>query len=501
MNKKIISMNKSKTIFFIIISLFFSLNNFAQEKKIVNLTLNDVVRIAKEQSPDALMAKHKFKSSYWQYRTFKANYLPQVNFSSTLPDFSKSIDKITLSNGDDIFIKRRLANSNMSISVAQKIGLTGGQIFLNSNVRRLDVIGDSTNTSYLTTPINIGLSQPVFAYNPYKWEKKIEPLEYEEAKRIYLEDMEQVAITATNYFFDMLLAQIKTKIQLLNKTNNDTLYKIAQGRYNLGTIAENDLLQLQLSLLNSNTNYENQKLNLQMKRFKLKSFLRLKDNEIINLIPPDKIFDIEVNHEKAISEARQNASDFIAFNRKILEQEREVSRAKLENRFSANIYAVYGLTQSADGFQEAYKNPLDQEQIRFGIQVPIIDWGLAKGKIKMAESNQQLVQTSVEQQQIDFNQNIFLKVSRFNMQKSQLLIAAKSDTVAQKRYMVTKQRYLIGKISITELNIAQTEKDRAKESYINTLWTYWTNYYELRKLCLYDFINDKKIVFNLENVK
>lgn len=494
-------MNKLKITVLIIISLFFSLKNYAQQKKTVNLTLKEVVRIAKEQSPNALMAKHKFKSSYWQYRTFKANYLPQVNFSSTLPDFSKSIDKITLSNGDDVFIKRRIANSNLSVSVAQKIGLTGGQIFLNSNVTRLDIIGDSTNTSFLTTPINIGLSQPVFAYNPYKWEKKIQPLEYQEAEKIYLEDMEQVAITATNYFFDMLLSQIKTKIEYLNKTNNDTLYKIARGRYNLGTIAENDLLQLQLSLLNSNTNYENQKLSLMMKRFKLKSFLRFKDDDVINLIPPDKVFDVEVNHEKAVAEARQNASDFIAFNRKILEQQREVSKAKLENRFSANIYAVYGLTQSADGFMEAYKNPLDQEQIRFGIQVPIIDWGLAKGKIKMAESNQQLIETSVEQEQIDFNQNVFLKVSRFNMQKNQLKIAAKSDTVAQKRYMVTKQRYLIGKISITELNIAQAEKDGARESYINTLWTYWSNYYELRKLCLYDFINDIKINFDVENLK
>ncbi len=485
----------------VVILTFPKYNVFGQEKKVKRLSLEDVIRIAKQQSPDALLAKHRFRSSYWQYRTYKANYMPMLNLNANIPNFSRSIDKITLNDGSDIFIKRDLANSSLNMSLTQKIGFTGGQLFLNTNINRLDMFGDSTVTSYLTTPINIGFAQPIFGYNSYKWDREIAPLKYEEAKRKYLEDIEQISITATNYFFDMLLAQIKTKIEQINKANNDTLYKIAKGRYNLGTIAENDLLQLELSLLTSNANLENEKLNLKMKRFKLKSYLRIKDNEIIELIPPTKTINLIVDVQKAIAEAKNNSSDFIVFQRKILDEKRKVNQAKLENRFSANLYAVYGLTQKAGEWREAYKSPLDQEQLRFGIQVPILDWGLAKGKIKMAESNQELVKTSVEQQKIDFDQNIFLKVMKCNLQKNQLLIAAKSDTVAQKRYYVAKQRYLIGKISITELNIAQTEKDRARKNYISSLWNYWVNYFQIRKLTLYNFLNDKPIKFNFNDIK
>ena len=142
---------------------------------------------------------------------------------------------------------------------------------------------------------------------------------------------------------------------------------------------------------------------------------------------------------------------------------------------------------------EAYKNPLDQQQLQVGITLPILDWGVARGRIKIAESNQEIVKTAIEQEQIDFDQEVFLLVARFNMQYQQVVIAAKSDTVAQKGYDITKARYLIGKISITDLNIAQREADQSKSNYVNALWTYWSNYYQLRRLTLYDFKLDLPI--------
>jgi outer membrane protein TolC len=74
---------------------------------------------------------------------------------------------------------------------------------------------------------------------------------------------------------------------------------------------------------------------------------------------------------------------------------------------------------------------------------------------------------------------------------SQIEITKKSDEVAQERYMVSQNRYLIGKIDITNLNIALTEKDAAKRSYLNALRAYWTAYYDLRRLTLYDFAENK----------
>jgi len=464
------------------------------------LSLEQVISLAQSQSPDALSARHRFKNSYWEFRTYKAGMLPALTFDGILPNYNNSIDKITQPDGTEAFISRELSNSSANLSLTQNIKLTGGQVFLNSELQRIDIFGDSPETSYLTSPMTIGLRQPVFAYNPYRWAKKIEPRRYNEAERRYQEDKEQVTITAINYYFELLNAQIAFKMQQTNQANNDTLYQIAKGRYNIGTIAENELLQLELSLLTSNAELETSALNLETKIFDLKSFLRIKDNETLELLPPKGITGLTIDSQKAIAEARSNRADILAYERRLLEAESEVNRAKLENRFSANLFAVYGLTQSSELLGDAYKDPQKQQQVTLGFQVPILDWGQGKGKVKMKESTLELERTDIEQKLTDFDQQVYLKVSQFNIQRNQLRIAAKSDTVAQKRYDVTKQRYLIGKIDIIELNIAQTEKDNARRGYFSALQNFWTNYYEIRKQTLFDFSRNERIQFDINQI-
>ncbi len=72
--------------------------------------------------------------------------------------------------------------------------------------------------------------------------------------------------------------------------------------------------------------------------------------------------------------------------------------------------------------------------------------------------------------------------------QQQVGIAAKADTVATRRFEVAKNRYLIGKIDITDLFDAQREKDAARQAYIETMQQFWQSYFNLRRLTLYDFM-------------
>ncbi|MFO8129966.1 MAG: TolC family protein [Bacteroidales bacterium] len=490
-----------KTLAGILLILFF-LPAIRSQEKTNRLTLDDVIYIAQQQSPDALIAKHRFRRSFWEFKRYKANYLPMLSLEGNLPTFNRSIDIITQPDGTELYKERQFANTSLEMSVRQTVGFTGGEFFLRSGLQRQDNITDSvTNTSYLSTPVNLGYSQPIFQFNPYKWDKKIEPLKYRQAKKEYLENLEEVSITAINYFFNLLLAQIEKEIAHKNLLNYDTLYKIAEGRFVLGKIAENELLQLELNYLKAEAAVENAELELENNLFRLRSFLRINKEEPVELIPPTNIDFFDVSAAKAIEEAKENASSSMDFKLRLMEAEREVNRAKMDGRFDAELYAVFGLTQTGDLLPDAYRDPQDQQQVSLGINIPILDWGLAKGTIKMAESSQELIRTSVEQEQIDFEQNIFLTVMKFNMQQNQLYIAAKSDTVAQKRYDVTKKRYMIGKVNdVLELNNAQIDNDNAKKDYFRALKGYWTNYYEIRKLTLYDFENDKVIDFSIDEI-
>jgi len=148
----------------------------------------------------------------------------------------------------------------------------------------------------------------------------------------------------------------------------------------------------------------------------------------------------------------------------------------------------------------AYDKPNQQQTIRVGFTLPILDWGLGRGRYKMAKSSEELTRVQVEQSRSDFEQTLLLDVQQFNMQDDQVKIAAKSDTVAAKMFEVTKQRFLIGKIDVLELNNADTKKDQNKRQYIQALNNYWTYYFNMRALTLYDFIQRKPLETDYEKL-
>ncbi len=486
---------------FWVLSLAGTKTLYAQQAP-VYLSLSEVIHIAQDRSPEAMIARHRFKRSYWEYRSFRAGYLPQLGLSATLPNFNRTIDAITQGDGTETYLERTLARYSANLSLRQKVGLTGGEVFLQSGLQRLDnYYADTSTRQFLSSPISVGFRQPIFGYNTYKWDKRIEPMRYEEARRQYLESNEQVASTAINFFFNLLTAQVEKDIALKNMANYDTLYNIAKGRFILGKIAENELLQLELNLLRAEASVETADLNYENMLFSFRSFLRLNSNEKIKLIAPQAIDFHNVDVEDALAQALVNTSSGLNFDRQILEAESDLARVRTQGRFEAEINASFGLTQTSDVFDRVYSNPLDEERISLGLTIPILDWGQARGRIKMAESNLELVRTTVEQSRKDFEQNIFLKVMQFNMQKNQMKIAAKADTVAQKRFDVTQKRYMIGKVNdILELNNAQIDNDNARVGYYNALKSYWSSFYEIRKLTLFDFRDKRKISVDPESI-
>ena len=459
----------------------------------MQLTLDEVITLAQEQSLMGIMAKHRFRGSYWEYRTHVAKFLPSLNLSATLPDLTRSIEKNILDDGTDAFVERSQSSYSTSASLRQNIGFTGGSIFMTSSLERSDQLGQN-KTNYLSSPVSIGFTQPILAHNSFRWEKKIEPLKYEAARKTYVEAMEKVNQRAVNYFFNLALAQMNLQIAKLNYSNTDTLYKIAQGRYNIGTIAENELLEMELAFLNAGTALNESGIQLEINKFQLRSFLGFNESVDMELIVQPEIPEMNVDVSLALSEARKNSPEILNLQRDLLEADQSAAQARSEKGLTANLFASYGLTQRSPEFRTAYQNTQDQERLRVGLEVPIVDWGLGKGRYRMAQSNQEVVKTNVQQAEIDFDQEIMLQVMQFNLQDDQLRIATKADTIAGLRYNVTKERFYIGKIDVLELNIAQREKDAATRNYLSTLNNYWSYYYNIRRLTLYDFLEMSPLV-------
>lgn len=472
----------------------------AMPQDVKRLTLDEVVSLASEQSPNALIAKHRFRASYWQYRTFVADYRPILSMSGNLPDYSTAYSRVWNSVAQQWeYASTNVLQTNGNLSLAQNIGLTGGSISLFSDLT-YEKNFETEGERYITSPLNVRLTQPIFRYNELRWQKKIEPLKYEEARKSYLRDIENVHMQAVQTFFNLALAQINKEIAETNMQNADTLYKIALGRYNLGTIAEDELLQMELSYLNAGTAINESEMNLRDRELKLRSFLGFNQTVRLELLIPSYIPDLEVEVSEVLKLAEQNNPELIALERQLVEAQSSVAQAKAEKGLNANLTASYGLRDQDPVLDLAYDKPNQQQTIRVGFSLPILDWGQGRGRYKMAQSSQELTRVQVEQSRIDFEQNLLLDVQQFNMQDDQVMIAAKSDTVAAKMFEVTKQRFLIGKIDVLDLNNADTKKDQNKRQYIQALNNYWTYYFNMRALTLFDFITRKPLETDYEKL-
>ena len=482
----------------IYIAILFLLPLQLQAQKTLTLTLSEAIEMARRNSPEAIAARHAFRASYWNWRSFRAKQLPSLTLTSD-PSLNRSIQSVTLEDGSDKFVHRNQLSVDASLEIQQNIALTGGKVLLKTGLERLDMFTDNIS-SYKSTPVVVGYEQDLFGFNDLKWERRIEPIKYEEAKKTYIETLELVAAYTTNRFFNLATAQTSLEIANYNFAYADTLYRYAQGRYNIGTITENEMLQLELNKLTEETNCMNARIEVENCMQELRSYLGIQEDLLIKVRIDNRVPDLHIDLDAALMLANENSPEIQNMLRRKVESESAVSRAKANAGLKADIYLRFGLTQTADKLKDAYRNPLDQQYVSLGITLPILDWGRGRGQVRVARSNRDLVYTQVEQDKTDFDLNVRKLVKQFNLQAQRVNIAARTDHTAQRRAEVARKLYLLGKSSVLDLNASITEKDTARRSYITALYNYWSLYYALRSITLYDFEKERPLAEDLERV-
>ncbi len=477
----------------LIILIFFSFSigqSMAQDT--LRITLYEAVALAREQSPQAVAARHQHRASYWNWRSHKANYLPSLTFD-TYSSLNRSISSVTLPDGSDNYVHRNQLLNDGAITINQKIPLLGGSIYMRTGLQRLDLFSDNT-LSYKSTPVVIGYSQNLLGYNYLKWNKKTEPIRYSQAQKAYTETQELVAATAAMKFHQLALAQNSWQSAAYNYAAADTLYQYAEGRYEIGTITENEMLQLEINYLSEQTNMMNARIEMDDMILDLRSFLGITNNIEIEVQVSDNIPNFMVPVEEAVYYAHENSPDIEYYTLRELESESAVARAKASRGLKADLYAEFGLSQTNSNFRDSYRNPLDQQLVSLGIRIPILDWGVGKGQIEVARSNLEKVKIDMEQARTDFEANVIKMVKQFNLQADKVAIAYKTADRAVRRNNVAYRLYLLGKSSVLDLNSAVEEKDRSQQAYIRELQNYWSLYYGIRSITGYDFENNSKII-------
>jgi outer membrane protein TolC len=457
------------------------------------LTIERVRNLAQEQSPYYHRARNMFDRAYWRLNNFKAGFKPQVRLNATVPTFYRTISPITQPDGSIQFYRVSQANNTVGISIQQNLGFLGGTLRAGTSLQRTDNFSGNKSSFFLSTPIQISYAQNSLLYNEFYWQKRLEPLLFDVASREFGENVEIAALEAVKLFLEAVEAQVANEVAIANRANADTLYMLSKERFKIGTVPQTDVLQLELNLLKANSEVNESHLTKENSLRNLRRILGLDDNENVTLKPPGRPLSLQISYEKAIEQAKLNRSGIMKLSLDRLEADQEVARAKGQNSLELSLLANLGTQQTAPGLLDSYRRLQNQQYVGLTLDVPIMDWGYRKSQIRLAKANRELVEVNTRQDEMVFDQQVFIQVLEYNQRFSQFNIAVKADTVAQQRLLISKERYLLGKLNIADLNLALEESVNARRAYIKALNTYWLSFYVLQRLAMYDFVKDEAL--------
>lgn len=466
--------------FIYIIFILSYLQANAQQDTIV-LPLQELLDRASTQSIQAMDAERQLRTSQQDYRLFKSNLMPQLGASILAPNFFKTVRSVEQPNGSLALQSVSQHNASINLSIEQQIAQTGGRLLLQTDLQRYDDFANDQK-QYSGIPLRLAYAQPLNGFNQLKWQKKMQDVQLEENARKYAIDKEAINGLAVVHYFNLLLAQSNQKAALYNQTVNTNLLKIAQERLALGNISKSELLQIQMELNSAEKGLSAAEYSVQKATTDLWAFLGQQNNTALQLAIPEAQQLPNITLEQAIAQAKKNRPDLFQMQRELLNSEMALDKAKKDYGIQADLFASFGWAGGSQQLEPVYRQAQNEQQFSLQLNIPIVDWGRKKAAVAIAQQELKFTQQAQAQRHIDFHNEIQQALELFQQLENDVKWAKSVKEIAYERFEITRQRYILSDISITELTISQREKDQAEQAYIQSLRSYWLAYYDLRRL-------------------
>jgi len=457
------------------------------------LTLPEAIRLAQENGRDSRAARDAWEAARSRDQAFRDRLLPQLSLGGTLPQYNRSIIPVLQPDGTTLFRPQQQTSTTMSLNLSQTLPLTGGSLFVTSSLQRLDLSGAQSLQTWSSAPFAVGVRQDIFRPNAATWDRRVQNAQVETDERTYLAALETVAVQAADRYFAAYAARKGLANAEANATVNDTLYRINTGRLQVGKIGENDLLQSQLALLRARAALEAARLEDARASAALRLALGMPPGQPIEFAVTTEVPDVEPDTAVAVTEALRNSAAVSQAALQDVEASRRVTEAQLADGIGATVQASYGFNATAADMHSAYQNLLEAQTLQVSVQMPLWQWGAHGAGVRAAKADRDRTteQSRSALEQLEM-QAKFAALSLTQARRN-LEVQAVADSVAGKRFDVAYNRYVIGRITVDNLYIAQSEKDQALLDFVNALRGYWIAYYQLRGITLYDFVAGRPI--------
>jgi len=486
----------SLTILFICFLLLWGQERgFAQEKETcqeLTLTLESVISLAQDSSITASLSRELAAKDYWGYNRYLSEKGPQVKFDMN-PSYVKQNHYVDYSYLYPT--SYNMLSSDAGISYSQQITALGGYLYADTRFIWSEYFGamrDSYNVprAFGITPARVGYRQDLLGWNALSWQKRIEESSYNTSRRKLTYRMLQIAEEASNLFFDYVACEERYKIYEQNFRSAENLLKIGEKKLSLTTITVAELKSLELERNNTYTQLEQAKALLDNARRELLSYLRMEDEgQMILVRMPDIPNALSICIPDAVDMAMKNNPEILELDDESLRAEYELDYARHQKGLQAGLNVSIGVQNYGTDFARLYSKQELYSMAQITLSVPIFDSGLAKRREKEAHSAYNSTILAAQEERRRLEQAVTSLANLLESQQLTLSNAAESVNLADETFELIGKMYAEGMLDINTYQLALNRKDSAHQLYTATLCSYWSNYFKLSRLTMYDFIN------------
>lgn len=388
----------------LIISLVFSVSNVPAEVIKSDYSLNECIKIAKNNSLKIKKIKEDLKVAQYGYgKTLKDLWGIKVNLNLTPKTYKFYNQPIVIQ--EEVQISEAEANSyeasnaQRAILSMTKLFPSGGILTIEGRVDR-DVLkgelagSDASYESFQKPEIKLNINQPFFIFkkNPYKRSIREALSSLKMADLDFNISTEELVYQVKKAYLSCLLAEEKVNIGKKTLEFTQSLYHIALANFNAGKISKIDLIQLEIqledhkeALLSAIDNYE-----IECK--KLKSIIGLSDEVEIKLtdeLKDDRLPQIDFNH--LLSTMLNNSSLIKKKEEMITLAEIELERIKEKDKPNISLNIDYGyqdkeIEGTIYGQTRRSRKESNQWEVGLNFDCPIFDSGKIKTEVKEYEA-------------------------------------------------------------------------------------------------------------------
>lgn len=458
-----------------------------------SLSFSTAIEVNALQSPHTQSARLRYENSVLTYDNYRKGFLPSLQLSVSPLSFNRSMrllqDPMT---GEYRNVEDYANTSAASLTISQKVGLTGGTLSVTTGMSFLHEFSDSRD-SYSSTPFSISYSQQLLGgYRSYVLERIVSHLQYESATLTYFQALASEQREVAGLYIASCLAQARLEQAAYEILSGDTLLHIAHLRRDGGYITDYDLNQIRIEQLQARTIQEDARIEVQKKLQALKSRLGLTEDVSLEM-PDGRALPPSINEEEVRTFARENNPDYKSIELQRAQAEKNLHTRKLATRFNATLSLNYGLNQYAHSFHAAYEHPNQRQSAGLTLSIPAFDWGITRNRRRMAENDYKQEMISIDESERKVDEEVHNRIMSYNHAAACFVISQEQFLLAQEQSRLLTERFRQGSVSVYELISANRSREEALLQYLNVVQTLYNEYYYIRQLTLFDFLRQQTL--------